>query len=135
LLILHIATAAASSPKQTATHFALVALENLLSKASSGPPNLEALTTETKRLLGAAEVSEDDLDAAIGEMFVAAMSVFAIAHSYRSARAPTADLPNMAAFLGGLVAQEAIKMITKQYVPINGYCAVDLVETWTGVVG
>ena len=53
----------------------------------------------------------------------------------RSARAPTADLPNTAAFLGGLVAQEAIKMITKQYVPINGYCVVDLVGSWTGTVG
>ena len=52
----------------------------------------------------------------------------------RRARAPTADLPNMAAFLGGLVAQEAIKMITEQYVPLNGYCVVDLIETWTGVV-
>ena len=52
-----------------------------------------------------------------------------------SARAPTSDLPNTAAFLGGMVAQEAIKMITKQYVPVNGYCVVDLVETWTGVVG
>lgn len=52
-----------------------------------------------------------------------------------SARAPTADIPTTAAFLGGLVAQEAIKMITKQYVPVNGYCVVDLVESWTGVVG
>jgi len=51
-----------------------------------------------------------------------------------SERAPTADLPNTAALLGGLVAQEVIKMITKQYVPINGYCAVDLVETWTGIL-
>jgi amyloid beta precursor protein binding protein 1 len=51
-----------------------------------------------------------------------------------SARSPSADLPTTSAFLGGLVAQEAIKMITKQYVPVNGYCVVDLVETWTGVV-
>jgi NEDD8-activating enzyme E1 regulatory subunit len=50
-------------------------------------------------------------------------------------RAPTADLPNVAGFLGGLVAQESIKMITKQYVPVNGHCVVDLVETRTGVVG
>ena len=50
-------------------------------------------------------------------------------------RAPTADLPNMAAFLGGLVAQEAIKMITEQYVPLNGYCVVDLIDSWTGVIG
>ena len=52
----------------------------------------------------------------------------------RSARAPNADLPNTAAFLGGLVAQEVIKVITKQYVPIEGYCCVDLVETWTGTL-
>lgn len=41
----------------------------------------------------------------------------------------------MAAFLGGIVAQEVIKMITQQYVPINGYCVIDLIETWTGVIG
>jgi hypothetical protein len=51
-----------------------------------------------------------------------------------SARAPTADLPNTAALLGGVVAQEVIKMITKQYVPIEGYCTIDLVETWTGML-
>src|SRR5579863_2452660 len=51
-----------------------------------------------------------------------------------SVRAPTADLPNVAAFLGGMVAQEAIKMITKQYIPVNGYCVIDLVDTWTGVL-
>lgn len=55
--------------------------------------------------------------------------------SLYSARAPTAELPNTAAFLGGMVAQEAIKMITKQYVPVNGYCVVDLIDSTTGVVG
>ena len=52
----------------------------------------------------------------------------------RSVRAPTADLPNTAALLGGVVAQEVIKMITKQYIPINGSCIIDLIETWTGVL-
>jgi NEDD8-activating enzyme E1 regulatory subunit len=51
-----------------------------------------------------------------------------------SERAPTADLPNTAAFLGGLVAQEVIKMVTKQYIPINGICVIDLIDTWTGIV-
>ena len=51
-----------------------------------------------------------------------------------SVRAPDADLPNTAAFLGGLVAQESIKMITRQYIPVLGYCVVDLVDSWTGVV-
>jgi amyloid beta precursor protein binding protein 1 len=63
------------------------------------------------------------------------MLVLTVRLLQHSARAATAELPNMAAFLGGLVAQEAIKMVTKQYVPINGYCVVDLVETWTGVIG
>ena len=44
-------------------------------------------------------------------------------------------MPTVAAFMGGMVAQEAIKMITKQYVPVNGHCVVDLVGSWTGVVG
>lgn len=51
-----------------------------------------------------------------------------------SARAPTADLPTTAAFLGGLVAQEAIKLVTKQYVPLEGVCVVDLVSSTTGVI-
>jgi hypothetical protein len=51
-----------------------------------------------------------------------------------SAQAPSAKLPNTAAFLGGLVTQETIKLIMSQYVPVKGYCVVDLVDTWTGVV-
>ena len=34
-----------------------------------------------------------------------------------------------------MVAQETIKVITKQYVPVKGYCIIDLVDTWTGVIG
>jgi amyloid beta precursor protein binding protein 1 len=37
-------------------------------------------------------------------------------------------LPTTAALVGGLVAQEAIKLITKQYSPLNGTCIVDLVK-------
>jgi amyloid beta precursor protein binding protein 1 len=56
---------------------------------------------------------------------------YAIFYSFR---APNADLPNTAAFLGGLVAQEIIKMITHQYIPIKGFCVIDLVESWTGLL-
>jgi amyloid beta precursor protein binding protein 1 len=52
-----------------------------------------------------------------------------------SARAPFSELPNTAAFLGGMVAQEVIKMITKQYVPVKGYCVINLIETSTGTIG
>lgn len=48
-----------------------------------------------------------------------------------SARAPDADLPTTASFLGGLIGQEAIKMITRQYIPTNGFCAIDLVASVT----
>lgn len=34
-----------------------------------------------------------------------------------------------------LVAQEAIKMITRQYVPQNGYCVVDCIAMRTGIIG
>lgn len=42
-----------------------------------------------------------------------------------SVRGGGADLPQIAAFLGGVVAQEAIKIITKQYVPLNGTWILD----------
>lgn len=82
----------------------------------------------------------EELDAAVGEMYVLPVSPATsyvnayYARNTTSARAPTADLPNMAAFLGGLVAQEAIKVITEQYVPLNGYCVVDLIDSWTGAI-
>lgn len=57
-----------------------------------------------------------------------------ISDNRHSVRAPTADLPNTAALLGGLVAQETIKMITRQYVPQSGYCVLDCVDMRTGVI-
>jgi len=50
------------------------------------------------------------------------------------ARAPTADLPTTAALLGGFIAQEAIKMITRQYIPIDGTCVIDLISSTTGTI-
>ncbi|OSD07684.1 hypothetical protein PYCCODRAFT_1380781 [Trametes coccinea BRFM310] len=106
------------APRETATHLGLSALTNLLSSDASKVTE-DALRSEVQSIVGEGVDLPEELDAAIGEI----------------ARAPTADLPNMAAFLGGLVAQEAIKMITEQYVPLNGYCVVDLVDSWTGVIG
>ncbi|KAI0759401.1 hypothetical protein BD413DRAFT_274780 [Trametes elegans] len=116
-----IANSLAVAPRETATHLALSALGNLLAR-DDDPSQItaDALKSEVAAIVGPGGVElPEELDAAIGEV----------------ARAPTADLPNMAAFLGGLVAQEAIKVITEQYVPLNGYCVVDLVDSWTGVVG
>ncbi|KAG5650239.1 hypothetical protein H0H81_000203 [Sphagnurus paluster] len=107
-----------SSPKQTAIHLSLSALSSLNVKQPGIAPTIEALTTEAQALLPAGNALPDDFPDAVGEI----------------ARAPTADLPNTAALLGGLVAQEVIKVITKQYVPIASCCTIDLVETWTGVI-
>jgi hypothetical protein len=54
--------------------------------------------------------------------------------TYRSHRAPTAELPTTAALMGGLVAQEAIKVITRQYVPVDGTCVVDLIASTTTTI-
>ncbi|KAJ6595844.1 hypothetical protein DFH09DRAFT_1024735 [Mycena vulgaris] len=109
-----LASAVASSPKAAAIHLALSAL----TAVSSPQPTVEALTAAAQALLPPGVELPDEFSDAVGEI----------------ARAPSADLPNTAAFLGGLVAQEVIKMITKQYVPVDSYCVVDLVETWTGIV-
>ncbi|EGN97124.1 hypothetical protein SERLA73DRAFT_92105 [Serpula lacrymans var. lacrymans S7.3] len=107
------------SPKETSTHLALSALFTLLSRQPDIPPTEEALRTEIQSVIGQGVELPEQLDDALGEIV----------------RAPTAELPNVAAFLGGMVAQEVIKIITKQYVPANGYCVIDLIETWTGVIG
>ncbi|KAJ8488753.1 hypothetical protein ONZ45_g13834 [Pleurotus djamor] len=110
-----LSNAAAAFPKSLAGHLALSALSSLKSKDASVTPTVEALATEAQAISSDLTENWDDV---VGEV----------------ARAPFADLPNVAAFLGGMVAQEVIKMITKQYVPINGYCVADLVESWTGTI-
>ncbi|SCV74446.1 BQ2448_8085 [Microbotryum intermedium] len=49
-------------------------------------------------------------------------------------RAGGSDLPQIAALLGGMVAQEAIKIVTKQYVPLNGTCVLNGIASATGVI-
>ncbi|KAH9476223.1 NEDD8-activating enzyme E1 regulatory subunit [Psilocybe cubensis] len=109
-----------TSSKQLAVHLALSALSNFLAKSKTSGQTLsaEALTAEAQKLLPDGTELPEEFEDCVGEVV----------------RSPTAELPNTAALLGGLVAQEAIKMITRQYVPINGYCIVDLVETWTGIL-
>ncbi|EIM83859.1 uncharacterized protein STEHIDRAFT_123436 [Stereum hirsutum FP-91666 SS1] len=115
-----IANALSTYPKETVTHLAFYALDTLKALHPDAPPTAAMLQEQIKDIVGPqVSLPEDELGNALGEL----------------ARTPTADVPNTAAFVGGLVAQEAIKMITKQYVPINGYCVADLVDSWTGVVG
>ncbi|GAA5874111.1 hypothetical protein JCM1840_000354 [Sporobolomyces johnsonii] len=78
---------------------------------------LEAIATEVLMSLEGGEVGED-LRAVIKEV----------------TRAAHAVLPQTAALLGGLVAQEAIKLVTRQYVPLSGTCVWDGVRSGTGVL-
>jgi len=116
-----LATAIETSPKQVAIHLALSAYASLSKKQQPNAPlalTVESLTAEVQNLLPPSTTLPEEFEYAVGEVV----------------RAPNADLPNTAAFLGGLVAQETIKMITHQYIPVNGFCVIDLVESWTGLL-
>jgi amyloid beta precursor protein binding protein 1 len=49
------------------------------------------------------------------------------------ARARGAELHNISALTGGMVAQEVIKLITRQYVPVDNVCVFDGVRSRTQV--
>ena len=48
-------------------------------------------------------------------------------------RANGGELHNISSVTGGMVAQEAIKLLTKQYVPVDGVCVFDGVRSKVGV--
>jgi amyloid beta precursor protein binding protein 1 len=50
------------------------------------------------------------------------------------ARANGGELHNIAALTGGMVAQEAIKIITKQYIPIDNTCIFDGITSRTQIL-
>ncbi|KAL5504879.1 hypothetical protein ACEPAH_7542 [Sanghuangporus vaninii] len=107
------------SAKMAATHLALSAVSHFLAKnPNKQEPTTEQLRAYIQSILPRGIDLPEDVAIAVGEV----------------ARAPTADLPNTAAFLGGLVAQETIKVITKQYVPVRGTCVVDLIGSQTGIL-
>jgi amyloid beta precursor protein binding protein 1 len=51
-----------------------------------------------------------------------------------SCRSGASDLPQIAALVGGLVSQEAIKLVTKQYIPLNGTCIFNGIRSSTSIV-
>ena len=48
-------------------------------------------------------------------------------------RANGAELHNISALTGGMVAQEVIKVITKQYIPIDNTCVFDGITSKTAI--
>jgi len=49
------------------------------------------------------------------------------------ARAQGGELHNISSLTGGIVAQEVIKIITKQYIPIDNLCVFDGIKSKTQV--
>lgn len=52
---------------------------------------------------------------------------------YEVDRVAGGELHNISSVLGGMVAQEAIKLLTRQYVPVDGTCVFDGIRSKTGV--
>lgn len=50
------------------------------------------------------------------------------------ARANGGELHNISAMMGGMVSQEVIKIITKQYIPIDNTCILDGITSRTQVL-
>ena len=65
-----------------------------------------------------------DMDAALGKLYNAVDELD---------RASGAELHNISALTGGMVAQEVIKVITKQYIPIDNTCVFDGITSKTAV--
>ena len=85
------------------THYSLVVIDRLLNGGGAGE------RAET--------VVEDVMEPVIKEM----------------CRAAGSELHNISALTGGMVAQEIIKVITKQYIPVDNTCVFDGVQSKTAV--
>jgi NEDD8-activating enzyme E1 regulatory subunit len=73
-----------------------------------------------------AGASEERITASVGEKLpeIADDERFLRA-AQEVARAAGGELHNISALTGGMVAQEAIKIITKQYIPVDNTCVFD----------
>ncbi|KAF8302572.1 hypothetical protein DL93DRAFT_2090588 [Clavulina sp. PMI_390] len=143
-----------TNPSQVATHLAFNALYAFHTASTSGSSqsgwpepgseaDLAALMNLVDARLKAAGFThppeeEEDENALIDEAATGPANVSFKKHLENAVgelvRAPTAELPTTAALVGGLVAQEAIKLITRQYVPIEGICVIDLISSTTGCI-
>jgi len=57
-----------------------------------------------------------------------------IAHCAEISRSGGAEIHNIAALAGGMIAQEVIKVITKQYIPVDNTCLFDGIESTSCVL-
>ncbi len=91
-----------------------LALQASTTTTTSSDPDVSAFPTDEDLLLAIADRvpgadAKTRVEEAAGEV----------------ARAEGAELHNVAALTGGMVAQELIKIVTKQYIPIDNTCVYD----------
>lgn len=87
----------------------------------------EKLVQMTNEVCGTTPANVETVRNACAEMYVPIppSPLFHLAAKYYSVRAGGGELHNIASLMGGLVAQEAIKLVTRQYIPSNNTCVFD----------
>lgn len=89
------------------------------------PIYLALSTTSYAETLSASQIMES-----VGERVPAvAQNERMVQAAEEVARAAGGELHNISAVMGGMVAQEMIKIITKQYIPIENTCIFDGIES------
>ncbi|EGG02509.1 uncharacterized protein MELLADRAFT_91342 [Melampsora larici-populina 98AG31] len=95
---------------------------SIASEIKSDQTLMETIANEYLGSLGGLKLSEPGLPKtlidAIGEVV----------------RAGGSELPQIAALIGGIVAQEAIKLISHQYIPLSGTCIFDGIKSSTSIL-
>ncbi|TIA88779.1 hypothetical protein E3P99_02395 [Wallemia hederae] len=78
--------------------------------------------------------ANDELERVMKELYGAEVTPVVTDSLRELVRGGGCDLPNTAAFVGGIASQEIIKVITNQYIPIDNYCIIDLIKSTTTVL-
>ena len=107
--------------------------------AAPTPPGLMDVVGDAEKLTGIAHRIIANLVAESGMPFdeedeLDEVKVKAGEICQELARAGGAELHNIAALAGGLVAQEVIKVITKQYIPVDNTCLFDGIKSVSSVL-
>ncbi|ORX37378.1 hypothetical protein BD324DRAFT_625903 [Kockovaella imperatae] len=104
-----------------AEHLAILAAERYRTKHSIWPGTTSDTTADC-------QILEESIKEMSGLTALPGMAKEAIVEVVRGG---FSSLPTTAAFIGGLVAQEAIKLVTDQYSPLDNTVIVDLVKSTT----
>ncbi|KAI4167761.1 MAG: hypothetical protein LQ343_006956 [Gyalolechia ehrenbergii] len=99
------------------------------SEADSEQEPLENLKNHTKNIIEKLAAAANDNDEQLQSDIIARIEPIL----EELVRADGAELHNISALTGGMVAQEAIKVLTKQYIPIDNTCVFDGIASKSAV--